>query len=687
LSGCQNPTKKLSSLEEYSQLRIIVGGEGYFQIPFMELAEKGLRMDDSIELSLYYSGRLHPYWIYDDPIINEQSIRFYSPTPGNNLSENVFTLSTIDANPYNQIIPTTTSSSFSNSQGSSSGLFNIHEEQQSLYLPQITGEDRWVWTQLLPDQLFDFSFNVPKPAIDDISIKFHLWSPITNIQYLDPSISISINDCEPISLTWEGDGWGTVEYAFDSNYLSDLNLLHIQSSSFVDEIPQKIFLDWIEIQYSNSIKLSEEIQSFTLKETGSVNQTVLIDGTLIVQTPDFKVVDIYHLKKGQLIYFQGNHGNLFTWIPEGQFLPVSSIQPIPEAPNVFPVQPIDYLVIAPQPFQQSLRPLLSLREKQGMQTFIISPQQIYDHLNSGFPSPMIIRDYINELTKRYPDRLQYLLLVGDYSYEILNYQQSIELLPSFFIDTSIGGQTISDFPFADLNGDSLPDLAVGRIPASTKQDVSIWVDKLLLYEENIPKEWQKIIAISDPQDEIFADSAQILIQKLQDQYRTQLINFSTDSTKSSSLLEAFRESYSLLVYFGHGGIDLWGKDRLISTRDLKELPSSNAPPVIFSFSCLNGYFIHPEKTSLTEQLLFNPDGGAVALLAPTSLTLHESQVNFLLQIIFELQLRNTDRFGNLIRSSIMDINQRNSQILDVVNTFLIFGDPAMLLPITILENE
>ncbi|MDO9085205.1 MAG: C25 family cysteine peptidase [Anaerolineaceae bacterium] len=683
LVGCQSPVLKQSLQDNISQLRIIVGAEGFYQVSFNELTELGLKVDDINELNLNYLGHPHPFWVEENPTTHDPLIRFYAPSPENNLSENLLILSALATDSHSRIISKTSGSPNAISQDLSIGIFNLHAEQQSIYLPQSTGDDRWLWTQLLPEQNFEFFFNGPKTSPDEISIKIQLWSPTNS----DHSISVSINNQEPDTLGWKGEGWQTLDFSVDLKDFLENNLLTIQSGSLNDDFPQKIYLDWIEIQYVQPINLIDQIQTFTTNANQLWVEAVLINGSLITQVPGTNKTEVYEIQKGQNIGLINKPDTTYTWIPQGQFSSVTSIQPVLNGAQVFPSQPVDYLVIAPQAFHQTLQPLLSKREQQGLKTYILTPQQIYDHLNGGVPSPDSIRDHINHLSERYPDRLQYLLLIGDYSYEILDYQQSIELIPSFFIDTSFGGQTISDFPFADLDGDSLPDLAVGRIPASTKEELAVWVEKILKYEEKLPSEWNKIIAISDPQDEVFTDTAQDFILPLQNQYQTLMINLSSKLDTSSTIMNAFSEPYSLLTYFGHGSIEMWGKDQLLSAQELKGLPPSSAPPVVFSFSCLNGYFVHPQKTSLAEGLLFHPDGGAIALLAPTGQTLQENQIALSNQINSGLQLANTYRLGNLITSAMREIYPGKSLNTDILHTFLLFGDPAMILPKTIPEID
>ena len=78
-------------------------------------------------------------------------------------------------------------------------------------------------------------------------------------------------------------------------------------------------------------------------------------------------------------------------------------------------------------------------------------------------------------------------------------------------------------------------------------------------------------------------------------------------------------------YFGHGSVTQWGKDNLFTVKDVASLQNGDRLPLVINMTCLTGLFTHPKVQSLTETLLWKPDGGAVAVLAPTSLTLSGDQ--------------------------------------------------------------
>jgi hypothetical protein len=96
-------------------------------------------------------------------------------------------------------------------------------------------------------------------------------------------------------------------------------------------------------------------------------------------------------------------------------------------------------------------------------------------------------------------------------------------------------------------------------------------------------------------------------------------------------------------------------------------------------TCLTGLFTHPKVQSLTEALLWKPDGGAVAVLAPTSLTLSDDQ-SFLSQALVQAYLKDrTARLGDIFVQAQRAVPTAGAGAQDVLRTFLLFGDPALVI--------
>jgi len=678
LTGCQIQNPSYLPLDDVSQLRIILPGDGYYQITRKEWEKNGLTIQDLDQINLLYQGKPYPYWTNAEPGSNDFAIRFYSPpiSPDINLSENVFILSAGQTESIKRNTPQKAPPIQTNTQNNSTGTYREKYEVQSLYLPQVVGEDHWLWALFQPNQPISQEIQLPQEKVESVTIRVQVWVSPTNIENPVQVFSASINDHVLPPMRVEGQGWQIIEIILDSAYLNTKNNFSIQSITSPDDLPGKIYLDWIEIEYSLPVCLDDQVKSFAIRDNHLFTSTGSSNGTLVVVDENRQVLDIYSSPSNDQFTLKHQPGTTYTWIPDNQFLQVLSIQTVPKEVLSFPTQAIEYLVIAPEKFHQALLPLIDLREEQGLATMMVSPQQIYDSFNSGTPSADSIQKFIQSIDQIEPGQLKYLLLVGDYTYEKVNYQEFIEFVPSFFISSGQSGETISDFFFSDLKGDLHPDLSVGRIPATTSDQVAAWVEKVILYERSIPSDWNRVIAISDPSDANFHKFAQNFVFPLVSDHQTQVFK----APNPGDIQEIFKNSYTLVAYFGHGSIDLWGKDKILSVPMLSELPKSPAPPVLISFSCLNGYFIHPLEISLVEGLLFYPGGGAIGIFAPTGQTLMEDHEKLLQFLQNKLQSKNHSRIGNLIFHQEGEKFPENSNIAEIFKTFIYFGDPAMLLP-------
>jgi hypothetical protein len=538
------------------------------------------------------------------------------------------------------------------------------------------GEDHWLWALFQPDQPVSQEILLPQETVDSATIRLQVWFTPTSIENPVLHFSASINNHVLTPIRVEGQGWQMVEFQLDPAFVTKKNNFSIQPIKPQDDLPAKIYLDWIEVEYSSPINLRTQFQSFAMDDSQQLTAKTFISGTLVSVDKNHQLLDVYAFQSGNQFTITPTADSTYAWIPENQFLTVTNVQTVLDTYLPIPSQPFDYLVIAPKNFHQSLTPLIDLRREQGLATLMGSPQQIYDANNAGTPSVISIQKFIQSIAQIEPGQLKYLLLVGDYTYDMVDYQEFIGYVPSFFISTGLYGETISDFPFTDLNADLVPDLSVGRIPANTSEQVTAWVEKVILYERSIPSDWNHIITISDPSDTNFTVFADSFLIPFMGEYQTQLYN----APGLHEIQEIFQSSYALVTYFGHGSIDLWGKEKILSIPMLSELSKSPAPPILISFSCLNGYFVHPERTSLAEGLLFHPGGGAIGIFAPTGQTLMEDHEKLLQFLQNKLQSNDHSRIGNLIYHQKGENSPDNYFVANIFQTFIYFGDPAMLIP-------
>ncbi|MBA3532881.1 MAG: hypothetical protein H0T73_13230, partial [Ardenticatenales bacterium] len=172
----------------------------------------------------------------------------------------------------------------------------------------------------------------------------------------------------------------------------------------------------------------------------------------------------------------------------------------------------DFIIIAPAPFHEALRPLVARRSAQGMRVRLVDLQAIYEGWGYGRPTALAIRAFLAETFARWPAPApSYVLLVGDGSYDPRGdrFDHIPHPLPPFLahVDPWMG-ETASDHQYTLVHGeDRLPDLILGRIPARSAEEVAAVVEKTLAYE-GLSGAWlQRTIAVADDESPTLAQRA------------------------------------------------------------------------------------------------------------------------------------------------------------------------------------
>ncbi|MFQ5841773.1 MAG: CFI-box-CTERM domain-containing protein, partial [Thermodesulfobacteriota bacterium] len=114
--------------------------------------------------------------------------------------------------------------------------------------------------------------------------------------------------------------------------------------------------------------------------------------------------------------------------------------------------------------------------------------------------------------------------------------------------------------------------------------------------------------------------------------------------------------------------------------DIPSLSNDQKLPVMVLMTCLNGYFVLPNR-SLVEEMLLADGAGAVAAFASTGMT--DAQVQKLLdqgfiEAVFQGEIT---RLGQATGYAKQTLLANSTDEEDTANSFSLMGDPAMTLPV------
>jgi hypothetical protein len=334
----------------------------------------------------------------------------------------------------------------------------------------------------------------------------------------------------------------------------------------------------------------------------------------------------------------------------------------------------DYLVITPLELRAGAEALAQFHQSEGLQTFVADLDQIYDEFAGGNATPLAIRDFILSTT-RWSRAPKYVVLVGSGTYDYRGLELGTGLMPALMTSTS-NGLFASDSLFADFNGDSLPDLAIGRIPAWSASELDAYLRKLQS-SSRAAVEGRTLMFAADATDR-GAD-----FRAASEKARGSIAGAPADHAYvdeiGSGAHDVVRGSWQngtpLVSWFGHGGIDRLSNFSVLGNEDVATLKSgSGLLPVLVAMTCTINRFELGTAESLGENLTRAADGGALAVWSATGLSEHGQAVEFQSSFM-RAAAAGKARVGDLVMKAFAE----NRAIGETASVYVLLGDPAAFL--------
>ncbi len=341
----------------------------------------------------------------------------------------------------------------------------------------------------------------------------------------------------------------------------------------------------------------------------------------------------------------------------------------------------DYILIAPRAFLAAAEPLVDRRRDQGLAARTVAFEEIADEFGHGQPSAEAIKSFLGFAFASWQrPSPRHVLLVGDSSYDPRNFTGTSfpSPLPALWTKTSYLW-TVSDPELAAVNGDdSLPDLAIGRLPATTVEEASRLVQKLLAWEDSGQGLSGAALLVADNPDaggDFEADVEEIRASYLGSRARVLKLSELGAATRPA-IQDALDSGLSLLSYVGHGGAAVWASENVWNSWDAPSLVAQSRQPLLLTFNCLNGYFVAPTYDSLAESLLKADGRGAIASFTSSGLSLDGPAHEYHRALVAELTSGTHARLGDAVLAAQKDYAQ-TGLMPELVSVYHLLGDPAM----------
>lgn len=376
----------------------------------------------------------------------------------------------------------------------------------------------------------------------------------------------------------------------------------------------------------------------------------------------------------------------------------------------------DMIIIAPRQWADQAERLAEYRRgtEQPLEVLVLDPQQVYNEFSSGAPHVQGLRKCL----KMFYDRgaavgkpLRFALMMGRVFYDnrlltATGRSLGYPILPAWFTDLGLSdnfGYTTDDMlaflednSGSNMGADKLS-IALGRIPATSRNDASQAVDKIIAYETASPSgTWKNnVLFLADDQDTAIhmiqsdamwkcmldASSGQDAFYRkiYTDQY--ELVS-NVYAQARTEFYRALDEGIMWWNYIGHASPTSLTAEGVVTYTDLNNLYLRHLP-VVYAATC--DFMRWDSGTVSGAEILFrNTDGGVIGAISATR-PVYISQ-NGPLSEAFGREITQRDEtglfrpLGEIYRRAKNAVNSDTNKL-----RYVLLGDPAMRLAMPALR--
>lgn len=480
------------------------------------------------------------------------------------------------------------------------------------------------------------------------------------------------------------------------------------------------YLNFIEINARRQLKMAGsvmEFQNVDYLETNTFNRYNIDGVSSEIQiwdiTNQVNVAQIDVERTADKIIFTDSASVLKHYLAINT--KASSTFPTPEMVGIVPnqnihgIQQADMVIITHPNFIAQAETLAQAhRQKDNMTVAVITPEQVYNEFSSGTPDATayrrVLRMFYDKATTagQISERPKYLLLFGKGSFDnrkILN-DSGENLILTYQADNSLV-KTISyvtDDYFTYLkDGDGVQmsymiDVAVGRFPVITTQQATDVVNKTIHYMNNTDYgNWknQFCFVADDGADDYYLTYSENNVQLLSDKFpafhtnKVYLDAFPQTSNifnqpcppANEKLLSVLNSGMFYVNYTGHGLVNSWAGEKLLSDTDVVNLRNEHLPLWV-SASCDFAKF-DTKVVSAAEQVILNPNGGGIGILAAAREVYVSPNYYLNKQLLQNLFTKENGQYPRVGDAILKAKNSLGTEINKL--SFIYLGDPAIRL--------
>ena len=360
-----------------------------------------------------------------------------------------------------------------------------------------------------------------------------------------------------------------------------------------------------------------------------------------------------------------------TYLTATAFSSPQSMRALPIIVELTAADEAVYVIVTGSSLAGPANRLEKLRELDGLRSATVDIETIYDAYADSLPTPHALVAFFKDVAAR--GKLRYALLLGDGTFD---YRDRLGEGPGIIaplMSQTKAGLYATDATFADVDLDTLPDFAIGRIPARTVREADEAIDRIVAYS-TVEFGPDALLLAGGDRGTKFSEFSQAIADQLPGS-----LSYSQstrgDGAEVDSIAELLSDSPYWVNYIGHGGLDRLDDDGWLSIDDLPLIKVNVDAPMLFTtITCSTSRHELPGAPSLGEAMVLN-DGPAIAVWGPTGLTLSNDTAALSKSLARSLwqDAEPDDRLGDVLVRTVKNADSS----LGAGQIYTLLGDPAL----------
>ena len=533
----------------------------------------------------------------------------------------------------------------------------------------------WTGDAFTENKTVTFTTKSPIQPTDNIRYR----SRFIAYQSQGNSVTVSLNNLNPYTVSIPpGDKREYIEqvYAGALSNVTGTQLSFNYAPNTGSNPNGKFYFDYAEVQYKEDLKFnnsqmnfrsydiverSGNTYTFNVSEASSIDQVWQVSDVTNVRRKSNKSGNSSTFSFG---YVANNTSfvNEFVAFKNSKAFEPGFVGKI-ENQDLAGLQNINYLMITvPEMMGQAQR--LANYYQDRYNVAVVDVNKIYNEFSSGGKDITAIRDFATRLNAG--GNLKYVFILGDTSYDFKGKNvPGSDVVPSYqseessnyadsFVTDDYFVMTSPQATSATSVSANLPNVPIGRLPAANTSEAKLLIDKALAYNNANPGqstpfgEWRMKMdfVVDDDADNVsFSDTGVRIGLPFHETMNQSLVNvFETGNLRKEYnirklYLDAFTAQTSAggqrypqvnqaisndvgnslyIFYFGHGGINGWAQERVITIDQIQNFNNYNNIysrfPLISTITCEFTLWDDPETFSAGEQVIKSKTGGAATMI-------------------------------------------------------------------------